>query len=82
MKGILGPKVTRIEMVHPTIPKAEEFHYQIWPEDKTDSWHEITRASGSSYTLATCTTVSSFLYHGMMNSGLKSDPFDGYLRLR
>jgi hypothetical protein len=22
------------------------------------------------------------LYHGIMNSGLKSDPFDGYLRLR
>jgi hypothetical protein len=40
LKGILGPKVTRIEMVHPTIPGAEEFHYQIWPEDETDSWHE------------------------------------------
>jgi hypothetical protein len=40
LRGILGPKVTRIEMVHPTIPGAEEFHYQIWPEDKSDSWHE------------------------------------------
>lgn len=40
LKGNLGPKVARIEMVHPTIPGAEEFHYQVWPEDETDSWYE------------------------------------------
>ncbi|PKX92848.1 uncharacterized protein P174DRAFT_432216 [Aspergillus novofumigatus IBT 16806] len=41
LMGNLGPKVSRIEMLHPTITGAEEFHYQIWPEDKTDSWHEL-----------------------------------------
>ena len=40
LKGKLGPKVARIEMVHPTIPGAEEFHYQIWPNDETFSWYE------------------------------------------
>ncbi|KAI9934846.1 hypothetical protein ASPWEDRAFT_44372 [Aspergillus wentii DTO 134E9] len=40
LKGKLGPKVARIEMVHPTIPGAEEFRYQIWPKDETGSWYE------------------------------------------
>lgn len=39
LKGNLGPKVSKIEMVHPTIPGAEEFHYQIWPNDEKSSWH-------------------------------------------
>ena len=38
LKGKLGPRVTKIEMVHPTIPNAEEFFYQIWPEDEIGSW--------------------------------------------
>ncbi|PYH98942.1 hypothetical protein BO71DRAFT_343732 [Aspergillus ellipticus CBS 707.79] len=40
LKGKLGPKVSDIEALHPTIPGAEEFHYQIWPNDETPSWHE------------------------------------------
>jgi hypothetical protein len=39
LKGVLGVEVASIEMVHPTIPGAEEFRYQIWPVDETDSWH-------------------------------------------
>ena len=30
--------VKKIELVHPTVPGAEEFCYEIWPEDETDSW--------------------------------------------
>ncbi|RWQ95428.1 hypothetical protein C8Q69DRAFT_486498 [Paecilomyces variotii] len=40
LKGKLGPKVAQIEMVHPTVPGAEEFHYRIWPNDETFSWYE------------------------------------------
>ncbi|KAL2843592.1 hypothetical protein BJX68DRAFT_270086 [Aspergillus pseudodeflectus] len=42
LKGALGVgvKVARIDMVHPTIPGAEEFRYQIWPVDETDTWHD------------------------------------------
>lgn len=28
----------RIEMVHPSVEGAEDFHYQIWPVDETDHW--------------------------------------------
>ncbi|PYH92910.1 hypothetical protein BO71DRAFT_451091 [Aspergillus ellipticus CBS 707.79] len=39
LKGNLGLKVSKIEMVHPSIPGAEDFHYQIWPNDETTVWH-------------------------------------------
>lgn len=39
LKGALGPcHVEKIELVHPTVLGAEEFQYQIWPEDETASW--------------------------------------------
>ncbi|PWY83322.1 hypothetical protein BO70DRAFT_361457 [Aspergillus heteromorphus CBS 117.55] len=40
LKGNLGPKVLKIEMVHPSIPGAEDFHYQIWPNNETTLWHD------------------------------------------
>lgn len=39
LKGKLGPRVTRIEMVHPTIVAAEDFRYQIWPNDESHTWY-------------------------------------------
>jgi hypothetical protein len=45
LKGKIGAtSVTKIELVHPTVTGAEEFHYQIWPLDETDSW--ISRFGG------------------------------------
>ncbi|PYH93601.1 hypothetical protein BO71DRAFT_419933 [Aspergillus ellipticus CBS 707.79] len=39
LKGERGPCcVKKIELVHPTVPGAEEFCYEIWPEDETGSW--------------------------------------------
>ena len=30
--------VLQIDMVHPTVKGAENFHYQIWPVDQTATW--------------------------------------------
>ncbi|KAJ5240379.1 uncharacterized protein N7469_001970 [Penicillium citrinum] len=40
LKGVLGPRVTRIEMVHPTIVDAEDFRYQLWPHDQRNIWRD------------------------------------------
>ena len=39
MKGMLGTSaVSRIEMVHSTVRGAEDFYYQMWPVDNTNTW--------------------------------------------
>ncbi|PVH89086.1 hypothetical protein DL98DRAFT_614165 [Cadophora sp. DSE1049] len=39
VKGSLGTTaVSRIELVHPTVPGAENTSYQIWPVDDTTTW--------------------------------------------
>lgn len=39
LKGEVGGRaVSQIEMVHPTVREAENFHYQIWPVDETHTW--------------------------------------------
>ena len=38
LKGVFGDHLLRIEMAHPTVKGAENFSYQIWPVDETDSW--------------------------------------------
>lgn len=35
---LAGGEVLRIEMVHPCVKGAENFSYQIWPEDETYIW--------------------------------------------
>jgi hypothetical protein len=41
LKGLIGGiSVSRIEIVHPMVKGAEDFHYQIWPVDETHSWIE------------------------------------------
>ena len=41
LKGKLGPRVARIEMVHPTILDAQEFRYQLWPQDQRNNWYDM-----------------------------------------
>ncbi|KAH7399786.1 hypothetical protein BKA64DRAFT_670400 [Cadophora sp. MPI-SDFR-AT-0126] len=39
VKGVFGTgAVSRIVMVHPDVSKAENFSYQVWPVDETDTW--------------------------------------------
>ncbi|KAI7973037.1 hypothetical protein EIK77_000840 [Talaromyces pinophilus] len=39
LKGKLGAcRVSQIELVHPTVTSAQEFHYQFWPVDEADHW--------------------------------------------
>lgn len=39
MSGKLGTSaVSRIEMVHPTVKRAENIYYQIWPVGETTTW--------------------------------------------
>lgn len=39
LKGELGDHgLFRIYMVHPTVKGAENFKYQVWPVDQTDTW--------------------------------------------
>lgn len=39
LKGELGGHgLFRIDMVHPTVKGAENFKYQVWPVDQTDTW--------------------------------------------
>jgi hypothetical protein len=41
LEGIIrGISVSRIEIVHPMVKGAEDFHYQIWPADETHTWIE------------------------------------------
>ncbi|KAK5460315.1 hypothetical protein LTR55_011942 [Exophiala xenobiotica] len=41
MKGQLGgAPVGRIELVHPGVPGAEDFRYELWPIDRALSWTE------------------------------------------
>ncbi|KAH8691940.1 hypothetical protein BGW36DRAFT_277946, partial [Talaromyces proteolyticus] len=41
VKGMIGGiSVSRIEIVHPMVKGAGNFHYQIWPVDETYSWIE------------------------------------------
>ncbi|KAJ5100777.1 hypothetical protein N7456_007079 [Penicillium angulare] len=40
LKGKMGPKVARIDVVHPTVVGADEFRYQLWPHDQTRIWEE------------------------------------------
>ena len=39
LRGVLGNRaVSRIDVVHPTVPGAEDFSYQLWPTDETSLW--------------------------------------------
>ncbi|PYH82470.1 hypothetical protein BO82DRAFT_257114, partial [Aspergillus uvarum CBS 121591] len=39
IQGLLGHcAVQQILTVHPTVPEAEEFQYEIWPNDKSSTW--------------------------------------------
>lgn len=33
-----GPKAIRIDYVHPTVEGAADFHYQIWPVNRSSEW--------------------------------------------
>jgi hypothetical protein len=35
----LGHNVFQIQIVHPMVQGADDFHYQIWPVDETDTWN-------------------------------------------
>jgi hypothetical protein len=37
-KGLTGKPAGRIEVVHPSVKGAENFHYQIWPKDEASTW--------------------------------------------
>ena len=39
LKGRLERRVSRIELVHPTITGAEDVHYQFWPVDESHAWN-------------------------------------------
>lgn len=54
LKGSGGVASTlRIDLVHPTVPGAEDFQYEIWPLDKSTDWYLFV-ASLSARTLV-CT---------------------------
>jgi hypothetical protein len=39
LQGRVGAvSVSQIELVHPTVPGAQDFHYQFWPVDESDDW--------------------------------------------
>jgi hypothetical protein len=37
-RAIVCGALLQIEMVHPTVKGAEDFHYQVWPIDDTATW--------------------------------------------
>jgi hypothetical protein len=37
-RAIVCGALLQIEMVHPTVKGAEDFHYQVWPVDDTATW--------------------------------------------
>ncbi|KAJ6033798.1 uncharacterized protein N7446_007911 [Penicillium canescens] len=41
LKGKLGPRVAKIEMVHPNILGAQDFRYQLWPQDQKNTWCDM-----------------------------------------
>jgi hypothetical protein len=39
IKGAVGQdSVCHIDVVHPTVKKAEEFSYELWPDDNKSTW--------------------------------------------
>jgi hypothetical protein len=44
LKGRAGASsVSQIELVHPTVTGAQDFHYQFWPVDEADDWNSRFR---------------------------------------
>lgn len=58
LKGAGGGSSTlRIDLVHPTVPGAEDFQYEIWPLDKSTDWYMFVASLSARASI--CTVRSS-----------------------
>lgn len=48
-----GASTLRIDLVHPTVPGASGFRYQIWPVDKSAHWYAFMATLSAKMTIRT-----------------------------